>query len=314
MAVIEGSCGFEHEAFFYDSDARYLAALLPYLHDGLDDGDVVVVVVPVDKIDLLTDALHDRAEGVTFIDAAEWYQHPATTIAGYHDVLCESGGRRTRVIGEVQFGDTAASHADWSRYEAALNRAFTTHDARVVCPYDITLLSTEVVADARRTHPLVLEASGSTSSVHYVEPEQYVAGLTFELHLPDTDPGVDIVVDDDLRGIRSAFGALVSHAVGEDRAAELTLGLNEIITNALVHGDGDVRVRVWAVTNGDIVCTIDDQGTGAADPLLGFVPADHGASRGRGVWMARRLFDRVELSGNADGFRVTLVSAGAPTT
>ena len=57
------------------------------------------------------------------MDAREWYRNPTRTIAGYDRVLRDlDRGRSAFVIGEVQFGDDPRQWAEWTRYEAALNR------------------------------------------------------------------------------------------------------------------------------------------------------------------------------------------------
>src|SRR5687768_13750891 len=104
---------FDHEAFLYDSDAEYVATLVPYLLDGLAQGDAAVAVVTPEREALLREGLGDAAADVEFIDARTWYDRPSTTIAGYDDYLVGLGGRRARVIGEVEFHDTPEAWADW---------------------------------------------------------------------------------------------------------------------------------------------------------------------------------------------------------
>jgi anti-sigma regulatory factor (Ser/Thr protein kinase) len=58
------------------------------------------------------------------------------------------------------------------------------------------------------------------------------------------------------------------------------------------------------------VCAISDRGSGFADPLAGFQPA-HGPDLGRGgmgLWLARKLFDSVDLLPGPDGFTVRLAT------
>jgi anti-sigma regulatory factor (Ser/Thr protein kinase) len=312
MTTTGHGCTFEHEAFFYGSDDDYVAALVPYLDEGVDAGDSVIAVVPDRQAARLRDALGSPSGEVAFVDAVEWYRHPARTIARYDDLLCDLGGRRARVVGEVQFGATAQDWAGWTRYEAALNRALEHHRARVVCPYDIRRLPEQVVEDARRTHPLLFQAIDRTPNHEYVEPETLVADLAPAVPLPTTPPAVDLTVTNDLGTMRRAFAGVAADArIDPDRVAELTVAVNEVATNALVHGSGTARLRAWIVGLGEIVCAVDDDGPGVHDPLLGFIPVPTDASGGRGIWLARQLFDLAEMAPTESGFRVTLVTATA---
>ena len=57
-----------------------------------------------------------------------------------------------------------------------------------------------------------------------------------------------------------------------------------------------MSARVWA--DGDrLICVITDRGTSYADPFSGFAPA-HGldlSHGGMGLWLARKLWDHVDL-------------------
>ena len=65
--------------------------------------------------------------------------------------------------------------------------------------------------------------------------------------------------------------------------------------------------RVWA--DGDrIICVIGDRGTSYTDPLSGFTPA-HGldlSKGGMGLWLARKLWDHVDLLPMETGLSVRL--------
>jgi hypothetical protein len=57
-----------------------------------------------------------------------------------------------------------------------------------------------------------------------------------------------------------------------------------------------------------VVCEITDSGTTFDNPLAGFIPA-HGFDLGRGgmgLWLARKLFDHVDLVAGPSGLTVRL--------
>jgi anti-sigma regulatory factor (Ser/Thr protein kinase) len=308
IAVDEGESSLRHEAFFYRSADEYQAVLAPYVEDGVRGDDAVFVVVPSSRVELLRTVLsRTAASGTTFIDAVEWYRHPARAVAQYSDLLAGLGRQPARVVGEVQFGNSD-DWAAWTRYETVLNRALSAYKARVVCPYALRGLPTEVITDAFRTHPLLFDGS-TTASPTYVPPERLVPQLQREIELPDEPSVLDVDLAHNLRLARAAFVEVASTiGIDAERLAQLNLALNEIMTNAVIHGEGRGRLRVWLVDGSRLICAVDDDGPGPSDPLVGFIPPPVDALGERGLWLARQWFDRVEVSTTRPGHRVTLIT------
>jgi anti-sigma regulatory factor (Ser/Thr protein kinase) len=89
------------------------------------------------------------------------------------------------------------------------------------------------------------------------------------------------------------------------RAGDAVLAAHEVAMNALTHGQGRGAVRVWAADD-ELVCEIEDHGPGIWDLLAGTrSPAPH-QDRGRGLWIARQLSDRVEIETTPHGALVRL--------
>lgn len=252
-------------------------------------------------------------DGIEFIDAETWYEHPIATIAAYDDVLRGlPEGTPAFVIGEVQFGDSEAEWTAWTRYEAALNQTLHEHNARVVCPYDARTLPPTVVAEARRTHPYLVNADAAARNADYLEPGAVFRLLPPTAAIPATAPDLDMAVDGDLRSVRSAFKDLAAGCLDHGRVDDLTVAVNEVLTNALVHGGGSARVRLWCRESEGLTCVVDDDGAGIDDPLVGYARPSPG---GYGAWLARRLFDRTEfISSPTGGLTVILVATPANGT
>ncbi|HUF32343.1 MAG TPA: anti-sigma factor RsbA family regulatory protein [Acidimicrobiales bacterium] len=303
LADHRSSCSFEHQAFIYDSDDDYLVAFVPLLETARGAGDDVRAVVPRRNAELLRSGLGGSLDDIEVVDAAAWYEHPVSTIAGYEAILDGlPPGTRAFVIGEVEFGSTEAEWVAWTRYEAALNAVLGRHNATVVCPYDSRTLPATVVEDARRTHPYLLTTTATRRSDAYVEPEILFRLLPPITSVPDTEPDVDLVVEADPRPARHAFAAAAARSgMADGRIHELVLALNEVLTNALVHGGGTARLRVWAPRGDELTCVVDDQGKGVDDVLLGYAGPPEGSAGGYGVWVARRLFERCELQSSPTG-------------
>jgi anti-sigma regulatory factor (Ser/Thr protein kinase) len=88
----------------------------------------------------------------------------------------------------------------------------------------------------------------------------------------------------------------------EEKADALSLALNEIATNAIVHGSPPNTLRIW-VREEEIVCEVSDEGRGIDDPFAGEERPPAEATNGRGLWLARVLCDAVEIR---NGLRCTV--------
>jgi len=91
----------------------------------------------------------------------------------------------------------------------------------------------------------------------------------------------------------------------ESRVRELVMAVNEIATNALIHGSPPATLRIWKV-DGDVVCEVSDAGSGIEDPMAGRRRPDTTRPGGRGLWIARMLCDGVEIGSTEEGTIVRL--------
>lgn len=120
----------------------------------------------------------------------------------------------------------------------------------------------------------------------------------------------------DLRAIERAVDYLVErgHEVGFNRERlrlNLRVGLTEALANAMLYGncrDPNKRVRVDAtVTSGSFTVRVTDEGRGfnpanVSDPTL---PRNRSRAGGRGIFLIRKLMDRVEF--NERGNSITMI-------
>jgi anti-sigma regulatory factor (Ser/Thr protein kinase) len=293
--VTVGLC---HEALFYDSDATFRDAVLPFLHDGLADGDALVVAARTDNVTLLRDALGDDAGRVVLLDRDRWYRRPAVTLAGWTAQLAQARARghtRLRIVGEVAFG-IPEKHRAWTRYESALNVLLADAPAWIVCPYDTRALPDRVLADAHRTHPVVRDRA-RRDSPGYLHPASLLPELVEPLPPVTGPPVLDRVLHDvtDLSAARQAL-RVVAAGWPDEPLDDLQLCVTEIAVNALRYGAGERRLRVWR--DGDsVVCEVSDEGPGPTDPLAGYAAPARTGQGGRGLWIVRQLCDVVAVDG-----------------
>jgi anti-sigma regulatory factor (Ser/Thr protein kinase) len=303
-----------HDAFFYDSDEEFAAALTPFLRDGLTRGHAAVVAVTRSNIALLRDSLGADADAVSFIDRDQWYQRPVATVAGWRRLLEDAtrrGHTHVRIVGEVGFGPSHR-HPTWTRYESVLNTVLADTPAWIVCPYDTRSLPATVLEDARRTHPTVAHPDRRDSDL-YVDPEVLLQTVHEPLPPVAGPPIVEMTLVDSVAAARHAVRHAVS-AGGWDAARldDLLIALSEIVTNSLQHGTGRRELRVWAPERA-LICEVTDEGPGPSDPLVGYRPPGHSPLGGRGLWIAHQLCDSLAIDSRDGLTRVRFAVASAPS-
>lgn len=110
-------------------------------------------------------------------------------------------------------------------------------------------------------------------------------------------PVIDQVFDaDSLYALRSAVAAHAAHAgLPDGRVGDLVLAVHELAANAVRHGAGHGRLRVWR-TDSSLRCEVtDDDAPQAAGPgTAGTNPADAGwrVESGHGLWLIRQVADQ----------------------
>ena len=137
----------------------------------------------------------------------------------------------------------------------------------LICPYDADNLPDDVLTEARRCHPVVVEDVAPTESCY--AGHGHIATL-FAADLSPADPGVP--VRDFQRGQLAAVRAEVesraaSAGLRSDQGQDLALAVHEVAVNSVEHGGGSGEIRVWRRT-GALVVEVRDAGQ-IADPLVG---------------------------------------------
>ncbi|MFI7542881.1 anti-sigma factor RsbA family regulatory protein [Actinoplanes sp. NPDC049599] len=301
-----------HDAMFYDSDQEFADALLPFIRDGIDRGEAVIAAVTKANIASLRDGLGPDATEVSFLDRDQWYQRPASTLAGWQRVLHDAtnrGYQRLRLIGEIDFGP-AERHTSWTRYESAANDIFAQVPAWIICSYDRRTVPPAVIDDARRTHPTFF-ASDRPASDAYEPPERFLRAVAEPMPPTSGPPVLSLRIAADVALARYAVAALLEARgwTDTDRGEDLMLAMSEIVTNSIRHGRGRRHLRVW-IDGSTVTCEVTDNGAGLADPLAGYRPPSPFSTNGRGLWITQQICDGFGIN-HADGtttarFTVTL--------
>lgn len=93
------------------------------------------------------------------------------------------------------------------------------------------------------------------------------------------------------------------------RLEDFVLAVNELITNAVRHGGGSGRLRMWWDDTG-VTCEVSDGGLGIMEEQVANrerpVP---GRAGGWGLWLARQLSDEMVVATGPEGTTVRVRSA-----
>jgi anti-sigma regulatory factor (Ser/Thr protein kinase) len=284
-----------HCALFYRRQDEYAREVCSFVRDGMSAAEPVLVAVPGRRLDLVRGALGETGEAVSFADMAVLGRNPARIIPAVRRFADSRRPRRTRFVGEhVWAGRSAAETAEATRHEALLNVAFAAVPTSILCLYDAGGLGAAVLADARRTHPRVVEDGARRASADYSGTE--VARGIGGQPLPAPPPGAQVIAfgKQDLPALRDqvrrrAIGAGISPS----RAQDLVAAVQEVAASTVVHAAGAGMVRIWREDTA-LVCEVGDHGR-ITDPLAGRHLDSPGDDSGHGLRIAHELCDLVEL-------------------
>jgi anti-sigma regulatory factor (Ser/Thr protein kinase) len=302
-----------HDGATFGSSEEMLSVMVPFLDEAARAGVPAIVRFGDDWAALLREQLA-APELIDFVDGGA-DPNPVRGVRAMHEaalVHLADGADQIRLVGSVPDG-SLASRADWeawARYEAAFNEMYADVPAWAVCCYPAWPAS-HVADDVAATHTGLAGRDGWRENPSYVDPRCFVADRkampaerldagppAFELH----DPHPSIARESVRRlGERAALDVAQVDA--------FVLGANEVVTNAFLHGRKPVVVRGW-VTDGELLLSISDSGTGVDDPFTGMLQPGEDRARpgGYGVWLARMCSDLVTFRQDADGFTVRMTA------
>ncbi len=303
---------FAHQALLYGSDQEFLDVALPFVADGLNSEHPTLVSVQPRHVENLRAALGGTPEGLELHEAEDWCETSARTRDKFARWATErtQGGRRIRLMGEPAW---ALGHEtrvrDWARHESVINVAFASLPVTFICPYDAQALPEAVLRRAAETHPEIVDGAGSSPSDSYEDPREFCRRLDNSVEVQASSPELEMLFSlGDLPAVRRLAGSFAIEAgLSGARTEEIVLAVNEIATNAVIHGQPPTIVRGWH-PEGEIIFEVTDAGGGIRNPLAGQLPPPPEGLGGRGLWLTRLLCDAVEVC-NAGGCTVTVHAA-----
>lgn len=278
---------YTHRALFHDTDDELVDALVPFVLEGIEADERVVVVVPAS----IGDALRGRigsSDGFDVWDSRDVYTYPTRTLSGYVDTVRAGTeqGRRMRVAGQpIWAGMNPLEVAEWACVEAACNVVFAESPLLMLCLYDTSRLDPSVIATARRTHPEIRRGSLVAASPEFAPfdyqsdvrasdlPPRPVACETISIFsLSDLGPVVSFVE-----------GFAQSQAMAERRITDLTATVRGLLTEAVDYQMGPAVLRIWA-TPQELTYEIESHGS-LTSPFAGYLPPSQSAPHDGGLWL-----------------------------
>jgi anti-sigma regulatory factor (Ser/Thr protein kinase) len=303
--VLERST-YRHEALIYAGEDEFVDKTARFLRSGVEAGEPALVVVSARKISRLRESLGDLAEAVMFADMADVGLNPARIIPAWRQFVAAHSDEdvRLRGIGEPIYPErTADELIECQRHEALLNLAFQdTPGFWLLCPYDAEAMPTEVIDEAKRTHPYVMNGDQRPSDSFYgleTIREPFAAPLPSPpAHA--TESRFDATSLAALRAVVRQQADAVGF--GETQRDEFVLAVSELAANSVLHGGGTGTARIWQ--DGDrLICDVVDSGR-LTDPMAGRIQPPPGQLGGHGLWLVTQLCDLVQIRPFSNGTTV----------
>lgn len=312
---------FRHDVLFYDSTSDLVASTSPFLREGLELREEVVLACSDATRRAFSESLEaDERIRISYLPQGFCSRVPSA-IGMMQSLMrerLEAGSGRVRLVAETAVGEEDRNWKEWARVEAACNQALSDFPLWKVCAYDSRASSEEVLADAELTHPQVRRGDVSEANPFYIEPKIFL-DLTTRDHVDpveETEPLLRITGLVDLalarREIRTRLWATDA---GPSTIEDFVLAVNEVVSNALRHGSRPVSLRVWATAH-RLVATVTDRGGGFRDPFAVYnSPAPHRImEEGMGLWFVRQLCEELTADHRPEGFTVRLAVRRRATT
>jgi anti-sigma regulatory factor (Ser/Thr protein kinase) len=295
-----------HNLYQYDDDTALVDHVLPFLTEGVNQREAVVLVVDPRKRALLEVALGPLASRLDYVDRDSYYTRPEDALAGYDAQVrryVRDGAEHVRVFGELPLCRTQEESDTWIRYEALLNVAFAHHPVTIVCGLDAREQPDSVLDGSWRTHPQTMNRRWADND-HYHRPDDVVRACT-----PPAEPVGrlrSVPADMDAAPLRRLlWDEMAAAEVPDGDARGMLAAVGEVLANAHRYGGGARAVRVGRA--GDrFVCEISDHGPGLDDPVAGYIPPTSPYAHGAGLWVARQMTRRVDMMSTERGLTTRL--------
>lgn len=297
----------QHHAILYRDDEEFLAALVPILRASVEAEDATFVVTGDRESGLLREELGSDARAVQFMDPTGFYRNTVRAMAAFGALAKALGPRPACVVGaKPGIWSNHADVAEWARYDALVNVAFSNVDFRAFCCFNTATLPPDVIAGVRRTHRRIQEGEVMRENPDYTDPESFIAQMDRRPLPPSPSSAASMPVQPaNLHAVRNFVAEQARNSgVTADALHNLLVAVTEVTTNAIRHGTSPVTLRTWP--DQGLVCEITDSGHWQPEEFLAWQPPQSAAEPGFGLWGVGMLCDSVQVRTGAKGTAVRL--------
>jgi anti-sigma regulatory factor (Ser/Thr protein kinase) len=301
---MRGGGSLVHAALLYRQPEQLNVAIEEFVREAVAEREPCLVALPAGHLEPLTGRLEALGGEVRLEDMADLGRNPARLIPALVDWLDAQSGA-ARVISEALWpGRSYAESVECLRHEALVNIALADREVSVLCAYDATHLSGEILHGVELTHPHLIDDAGPRPSLTFGDQLEIARAVQWP-PAPPRDPVSEIAFAGDLSGLRRALtGDPLLADLDPARREDLVFAFNEAASNAIRHGDGEAVARVWRADH-EVVGEVRTAST-IDDPLIGRRTPGPDDDGGRGLWLINQLCDLVEVRSGAEGASVRM--------
>ncbi len=297
--------GYRHEAVYYRGGDEFLEMVAPFVRDGVNAGQPVMVAVIAARQAALRAELGPAADEVEFVDMSDLGRNPARIIPAWQDFVARHADGPVRGVGEpIWAGRRHAEVEECHLHESLLNLAIGPGTPLwLLCPYDRDSLDSAVIDEAARSHPVIVEPRVYRGSTTY--GGAYHAVELFGRQLPPPgEPARHLMVDRSAGHHVSDWVRRWAEASGvpRRRAAGLAAVVRSVALSAEAYTGRGQMLQLWQ-QGSDLVCQLHDS-TPVSDPMIGRRPPGQDNSRGRALRAAHEVCDLVQVRSNTSGTTV----------
>jgi hypothetical protein len=288
----------------YTGTAGFLEAVVPFVEEGVALEQPVLVAVAGERLAALQTALGATATQVVFADMAELGRNPAQIIPAWLEFVAahSAGGTPVRGVGEPIWAErTEPEIVECQFHEGLLNVAVAPDvPLWLICPYDVAALDASVIAEAHRSHPVLVEADHYRGSTAYGGAFHVQELFHGELPEPMGFAHAAPFSSTDVRQVQHWIEAAATDAgMSLGRARQLAAVVQQLAVDSIRYGNGRGALRHWTSGN-TLICEITDPGV-VTDPLVGRSTNLGGDTHRPGLWSANRVCDLVQVRSTKAG-------------
>jgi transcriptional regulator with XRE-family HTH domain len=170
----------DHKALLYAEADELLDTAGPFLEEGLERSEAVLVMAKQESIDLFRKRFGPAAKRIEFVDSTAWYTTPAAALDGLRSFAgsrLANGASWVRILGDPMWTGPEAEARLWTRYESLVNVMFAAWPMTILCTYDERSVHPDIAEQACFTHPQTVGCDGVVvDSADYPDPGGFILG------------------------------------------------------------------------------------------------------------------------------------------